>query len=258
MSHGLQHPERRLALPSSFSLHTLESVGSTNEEMQRLVREGAPEGTLLWAREQTQGRGRRGRGWSSPRGNLYLSLLLRPMVPPPEAAQIGFVAAVALAETLVGLLPAGPGIRCKWPNDLLIDGAKVSGILPEATVASGLVEAVVLGMGVNVASFPPDTPYRATSLAAAGSKVDVETLLEALAPRLLAWYRRWREEGFAPVRARWLDLAIGLGEPIEVRLERELLSGRFASLDASGALDLELADGTHRLITAGDVFYPAS
>jgi BirA family transcriptional regulator, biotin operon repressor / biotin---[acetyl-CoA-carboxylase] ligase len=250
--------DRRPELPSFFSLVALARTESTNEDLHRLARTGAAEGTLVWAREQTRGRGRRGRDWSSPPGNLYLSLLLRPRVPPAEAAQIGFVAAVALAEALEGLLPPNRHLRCKWPNDLLIDGAKVSGILPEAEAADGLVEALVLGIGVNVASFPPELPYKATSLVAAGANAGVETVLESLAPRLLVWYRRWRADGFAPVRRRWLDSAAGLGEPIEVRLEREVLRGRFASLDASGALDLELADGRRRLITAGDVFHPAA
>lgn len=250
--------DRPPALPSFFSLVALASTESTNEDLHRLARAGAEEGTLVWARAQTKGRGRRGRGWSSPPGNLYLSLLLRPMVPPGEAAQIGFVAAVALAEALQGLLPPARSLRCKWPNDLLIDGAKVSGILPEAEAAGGIVGAVVLGMGVNVASFPPELPYRATSLAAAGAATDVVAVLEVLAPRLLAWYRRWRTEGFLPIRRRWLDFAAGLGGPIEVRLEREVLRGRFATLDATGALDLELADGRRRLITAGDVFHPSA
>src|SRR5262249_2745349 len=118
--------DRRPALPSFFSLIALASTESTNEDLHRLARAGAAEGTLVWAREQTRGRGRRGRGWSSPPGNLYLSLLLRPLVPPGEAAQIGFVAAVALAEALETLLPPDRTLRCKWPNDLLIDGAKVS------------------------------------------------------------------------------------------------------------------------------------
>ena len=251
-------PDRRPELPPFFSLVALERIDSTSEELHRRARAGAPEGTLVWAQEQSQGRGRRGRNWSSPRGNLYHSLLLRPRVSPGEAAQIGFVAAVALAETFASMLPPDRRVGCKWPNDVLIDGAKVSGILPEAEAAGGIVEAVVLGMGVNVASFPAELPYRATSLTAAGAKVNVETVLEALAPRLETWYRRWREGGFAPVRQRWLDFATGLGAPIEVRLEREVLQGRFAGLDASGALDLELADGRHRLITAGDVFHPAA
>jgi BirA family transcriptional regulator, biotin operon repressor / biotin---[acetyl-CoA-carboxylase] ligase len=249
---------RQPGLPSFFSLVALESIDSTNEEARRRARAGAPEGTLVWAREQSRGRGRRGRSWSSPAGNLYLSLLLRPRVPPAAAAQIGFVAAVALAEALAGLLPAGRHIACKWPNDLLVDGAKISGILPEAEAAGGLVEAMVLGIGVNVASFPGDLPYRATSLAAAGASAAVEEVLEALAASLEQWYLRWRAEGFEPVRRRWLERALGLGEPIEIRLEGEVLHGRFAALDPTGAIDLELPGGGHRLIAAGEVFHRAS
>jgi BirA family biotin operon repressor/biotin-[acetyl-CoA-carboxylase] ligase len=248
----------RPILPPFFTLVALGQIDSTNEETHRRARSGAPEGTLVWAREQTGGRGRRGRAWSSPAGNLYVSLLLRPAVAPAEAAQLGFLAAVAMAETLHALLPSGRQVRCKWPNDLLVDGAKVAGILPEAEGSERSVEALVLGMGINLLSHPADTPYPATSLSAAGGKVTIEALLESLAGGLLLWYRRWQNAGFGPIRARWLDFAAGLGQAIEVRLEGATLRGRFAALDASGALDLEFADGGHRLVTAGDVFYPAA
>jgi BirA family biotin operon repressor/biotin-[acetyl-CoA-carboxylase] ligase len=244
-------------LPPFFRLVALETIDSTNEEALRRARAGAPEGTLVWAREQSRGRGRRGRGWSSPAGNLYCSLLLRPDVPPAAAAQLGFLAAVALAETLAACLPAERRIRCKWPNDLLIDGAKVAGILPEAEAAGRTVAALVLGIGVNLAGHPEGLPYRATSVLASGGAASVEELLANLAIAIERWYRRWQVEGFGPLRARWLDFAFGLGEPIEVRLESGVLRGRFAALDPTGALDLELAEGGRRLITAGDVFYPA-
>ena len=151
-------------LPAFFSLEAFDSIGSTNEEALARARAGAPEGTVIWARQQTGGRGRRGRSWSSPPGNLYCSLLLRPAVPPAQAAQLGFVAAVGMAEALLAVLPAERRLSCKWPNDLLIDGAKIAGILPEAEAAGRNVEALVLGMGINVESHPTDTPYRATSL----------------------------------------------------------------------------------------------
>jgi BirA family biotin operon repressor/biotin-[acetyl-CoA-carboxylase] ligase len=245
-------------LPAFFHLAAFDRIDSTNEEALRRARTGAPEGTIVWAREQTGGRGRRGRAWSSPPGNLYTSALLRPAVPPAQAAQLGFLASVALAEAIQSVLPPARRLRCKWPNDLLIDGAKTVGILLEAEGAGPTVDAVVLGMGINIASHPANTPYRATSLHAAGSDVSVEQMLEILAGRLLAWYLLWKQEGFAPVRQRWLDFAEGLGKPIEVRLEGATLTGRFAALDAGGALDLELADGRHRLVTAGDVVYPVA
>jgi Biotin-(acetyl-CoA carboxylase) ligase len=251
-------PDRRPELPPFFSLVALERIDSTNEELHRRARAGAAEGTLVWAREQS-------RGARAPRPGLELppgqSLSLSPAAPPGGAGRGGpdrLRRRRGPGRDLRESPAPGRRLGCKWPNDLLIDGAKVSGILPEAEAAGGIVEAVVLGMGVNVASFPAELPYRATSLAAAGAEASVETVLEALAPRLEAWYRRWREAGFAPVRRRWLDFAAGLGEAIEVRLEREVLRGRFAGLDASGALDLEFTDGRHRLITAGDVFHPAA
>jgi len=250
--------ERIPSLPSFFSLVAFEQIDSTNEEALRRARSGAAEGILVWARAQESGRGRRGRVWSSPPGNLYASVLLRPRAPAAAVAQLGFVAAIALAEAIAGLLPEERRIRCKWPNDVLVDGAKVSGILLESEAAGGLAGAAVLGIGVNVASHPRGLPYPATSLAAAGARTTVEAFLEALAPRLLHWYRRWTREGFAPVRERWLELAVGLGEPIEVRLPQEVLRGRFESIDASGALDLVLLDGRRRRVTAGDIFLPAA
>ena len=243
-------------LPAFFSLVALDSVDSTNLEARRLACAGAPEGTLVWAREQTSGRGRRGRHWASPVGNLYLSLLLRPQVRPSEAAQASFVAAVALAETLTEILSAERRISCKWPNDLLVDGAKTAGILLEAEALGEEPAALVLGIGVNLASHPEGLAYPATSILAAGGKTSVEDLLQALALRLEHWYGLWRRAGFTPVRERWLEFAAGLGAPIEVRLESTTLKGRFAALDPSGALELELAEGGRRLVTAGDVFYP--
>jgi BirA family transcriptional regulator, biotin operon repressor / biotin---[acetyl-CoA-carboxylase] ligase len=245
-------------LPPWFSLVALERVDSTNEECLRRARAGAPEGTLVWAREQSQGRGRRGRIWASPQGNLYASLLLRPRIGAQEACQIGFVAAVALAETLRAFVPASRRLLCKWPNDLLIDGAKVSGILPEAEVRGASADVIVVGLGVNIQSFPVDLPYPATSLLAAGARIGIEELLESLAPRLLDWYERWRRSGFAPVRQRWLDFSVRAGEPIRVQLEREVLDGCFAGIDEGGALDIQLAGGKRRLLRVGDVSHPVA
>ena len=154
-------------------------------------------------------------------------------------------------------LPSERRINCKWPNDVLVDGAKIAGILLEAEALGAEPAALVLGMGVNLASHPEGLAYPATSIAAAGGRIAVEALLEALALRLEHWYALWRRAGFAPVRERWIDFAAGLGGPVEVRLDGATLKGRFAALDPSGALELELAEGGRRLVTAGDVFYPA-
>jgi len=244
------------SLAPFFRLVALDSIDSTNLEAQRLARAGAPEGTLVWAREQTSGRGRRGRQWSSPPGNLYLSLLLRPAAAPAEAAGLGFLAAVALAEVLTELLPQERAVRCKWPNDVMVDGAKIAGILLEAEAMGEASPALVLGIGVNVGNHPEGLAYPVTSLAAVGGGASVEDLLQRLAERLLAWHSQWRRDGFAPVRARWLEFVAGLGEAVELRLDGQVIRGRFAALDPSGALLLELPEGGRRLVTAGDVSYP--
>ena len=244
-------------LPPFFSLICLPSVGSTNDEAKRLAEDGAAEGTLVWGLEQTAGRGRRGRGWHSPPGNLYMSAVLRPGKPAAQSALIGFVAAVALADALQDLGLAAARLHLKWPNDMLVDKAKVAGILVEtAAIAGETPPWLVLGMGVNLAHAPENTPYLATTLRAAGlASVTVESLLETLAVRLAEWYGRWQNEGFAPVRAAWLKRATGLGEPIEVRLDQESLRGRFVALEEDGALSLELPQGERRRVTVGDVFF---
>jgi BirA family biotin operon repressor/biotin-[acetyl-CoA-carboxylase] ligase len=246
-------------LPAGWRLDARARVGSTNEEAKRLALDAAPEFTLVWALEQTQGRGRRGRSWTSPPGNLYVSLLLRPDVGPAEAAQIGFVAAVALAEMLRALLPTGLEVALKWPNDVLVGRRKVSGILPEALAADegGRIEALVLGIGINVASHPDGTAWPATDLAAAGVRIGLEGLLERLAASLDHWIGTWRRQGFAPVRSRWMELALALGEPVELRLDGRTLSGRFVEIDPEGALVLAPADGSSpQRIRAGEVFFP--
>lgn len=245
-------------LPSFYRLVAHERIDSTNEEAKRLAAGSAPHGTLVCAGEQLAGRGRRSRSWASPSGNLYASLLLRPACPPAQACQLNFVAAVALAEAVSGLLPAGATVTLKWPNDVLVRGAKVSGILLEASAAlDRSIDWLVIGVGVNLVSHPAETPYPATNLRREGAAdVTAAAALRAFAECFLAWYETWYGQGFAPVRARWLASARGLGEPIEVRLERETLQGRFGDLDESGALMLDMPDGGCRQITTGDLFFP--
>jgi BirA family biotin operon repressor/biotin-[acetyl-CoA-carboxylase] ligase len=244
-----------ISLPQGYRLLTFATLGSTNDEAKTLARAAAAASTVVWAREQTAGRGRRGRAWTSPPGNLYLSLLMRPGCAPAAAAQLGFVAALGLADALAAL--AGPrlDLRCKWPNDLLAGGRKLAGILLESEMgADPAVEFVVIGVGVNLATAPASTEYPATSLAAQGcADITPAALLEGFIGRFDGWARRWQEAGFAPVRDAWLARASGIGEPVRVRLERGTFDGRFLDLDVDGALLLDSADGRRR-IAAGDIF----
>jgi BirA family transcriptional regulator, biotin operon repressor / biotin---[acetyl-CoA-carboxylase] ligase len=242
-------------LPAFFRLERFDELDSTNEEVKRRAVAGSPAGTLVWARVQTAGRGRRGRAWVSVSGNLYMSLLLRPERGAGVAAQLGFAAALAVGDAVLPLLPPPAELAYKWPNDVLVDGRKISGILLESQAAGeGRLDWLVVGIGVNLASFPKGSEYPATSLAAAGATpVTLEAMLETVAGRLLFWYERWLAEGFAPLRQAWLARALGIGRPIRVRLQDGDSEGRFAGLDEEGALLLDDGTATRR-ITAGDVF----
>ncbi len=248
-----------LKLPGFFHPLYLQSVGSTNDEVKQRARDGAPEGTLVVAGEQLSGRGRSGRQWTSKPGNLYMSLLLRPQCDAGQAAQISFLAALALSTAIVEIAPALKP-QHKWPNDVLINGGKISGILLESSARmAGGVEWLVLGMGVNVAHHPDDTGQSVTSLHALGAAdCTANSVLHALAPALQQWLETWRREGFAPLRLAWLERAAGLGGPLRVRLAKEEFTGTFRDLDGDGSLLVEQTDGTLRRITAGEVFLPST
>ncbi len=245
-------------LPPAYRLVALDTVTSTNDEAFRLAEEGAEDGTLIWAREQTAARGRQGRAWSSPPGNLYLSLVLRPECGPAEAAQLGFVAGLAIGDAFGSVAPPMTEVTYKWPNDVLLNGRKGAGILLESqSGAYGTVDCLILGVGANVLHHPEDRAFPATSLRFEGAPPDVGAveLLEAFSRHFLSWVNRWRDDGFAPIRRAWLNHAHALGEEIEVRLPRETLKGTFKDLDESGTLVLELPDGGMRRISAGDVYF---
>jgi BirA family biotin operon repressor/biotin-[acetyl-CoA-carboxylase] ligase len=245
-------------LPLGYRLLRYDRIGSTNDEAKALARAGAAAGTLVWAGEQTQGRGRRGRLWLSPPGNLYLSLIMRPAASPTRAAQLGFVAALALAEGIAALCGPRLAISCKWPNDVLAAGRKLAGILLESEIADNdAVDFVVIGTGANLAFAPRNVEYPATSLAELGfPEIGPARLLQEYVGRFDGWARVWRRDGFAAIREAWLGHAAGLGAAIRVRLERATLVGRFIDLDEQGCLVIDTTDGRRR-IAAGEVF-PAS
>jgi BirA family transcriptional regulator, biotin operon repressor / biotin---[acetyl-CoA-carboxylase] ligase len=245
-------------LPAAYRVIAYETVGSTNDTARQLAREGALDGTCVWALEQTAGRGRRGRFWSSPRGNLYASLILRPACPPGRAAQLGFAAALAVSDALRDLVPDLGPPACKWPNDVLIAGKKVAGILLESEMGDrGNLAFLVIGVGINLVSAPADAEYPANAIAGAGRTAPPPGVaLAAFCRHFEAWTRRWCAQGFAPLREFWLARAVSLGEEIRVRLESGSLQGKFIDIDHEGALLLE-TEGEWRRVSAGDVF-PAS
>ncbi|MFD1788616.1 biotin--[acetyl-CoA-carboxylase] ligase [Sphingomonas floccifaciens] len=235
-----------------MDLATVGATGSTNADLLAAARAGAAEGRWLRAECQTAGRGRQGRVWDSRTGNLYASTLVRLRPGDPPAATLALVASVALDEAISLLCPAlaaGGRLRIKWPNDLLLDGAKLVGILLERAD-----DAVVVGFGVNCAHYPALPDRATTSLADAGCPVEPAILVEALADSFARWVARWRGLGIAPVRARWLDRAHPRGTALVARAGDTATEGLFDGLDADGALVLRLADGSRRVIHAADVF----
>ena len=247
------------APPLALRLLRYDTLGSTNDEAKRLAEAGAEDWTVVWAREQTAGRGRGGNGFISPMGNLYLSLILRPARPAAMAAQLGFAAALAVGDSVARRLPPGRDLHYKWPNDVLVDGRKLSGILLESAAArDGTPAWLVAGIGVNIASHPAGTAWPATSLEALGAEpTGIEDLLRDIVAAFQRQTSRWLHGGFAPIRTAWLARAYGIGQPVGVRLPRERLTGRFVDLDADGVLLLETAQGPRR-IAAGEIFPAAA
>jgi BirA family transcriptional regulator, biotin operon repressor / biotin---[acetyl-CoA-carboxylase] ligase len=232
------------------TIQTVSSTVSTNADLIALAATGVPEGFWLRAETQSGGRGRMGRTWESPPGNLYASTLVRLQPHDPTAATLALVTAVALAEVIGGFLgPIRPMI--KWPNDILIEGAKVSGILLER---SG--DAVVIGMGVNLHSHPFDLGRPATCLASHGTAApDPGYFLEEVATAFARWLGRWRGEGIHVVRSVWTEYAHPAGAALSLTFpDGTSLKGLFDGLDSDGALRLRLADGAVRVIHAADVF----
>jgi BirA family transcriptional regulator, biotin operon repressor / biotin---[acetyl-CoA-carboxylase] ligase len=230
-----------------------DTLGSTNAEALALARAGERGPLWISARTQSAGRGRRGTRWVSPAGNLHATLLLSEPSPPSQAPQLSFVAALAVHDAIAACAPqVGPDLKVKWPNDLLVEKAKVAGILIEGESEPAF--AVAIGIGVNCATHPDNTDYPAADLAGLGALVVPDALLEKLAGAMQKRLAQWKGGlGFSATRADWLKRAAGLGDVLWVRSPERELSGRFQGLDDAGRLLLEQAGGV-TAITAGEVF----
>ncbi len=234
----------------------LESVDSTNEEARRRAGRGETGPLWIMARRQTAARGRRGRVWSAPQGNLSATCLLRPAMAPAAAALLSFAACLAVAEMFEALAP-GARVTLKWPNDALLNGRKAAGVLLESAGRGDRIDWLAVGVGVNLASHPaqePDAWPPTSIMAETGAAPEPEAALEALAAAFARWSGRLEAEGFAPLRAAWLARAARLGEKITARLARETVEGILTDLDPGGALVLSVG-ADQRRISAADVFF---
>ncbi|MDO5622536.1 MAG: biotin--[acetyl-CoA-carboxylase] ligase [Paracoccus sp. (in: a-proteobacteria)] len=246
--------------PDGVGRHILPRCDSTNAEALRLA-PNLSNPAWIMTREQVAGRGRRGRAWVSGLRNFAASLALRPVGPPAQVAQLSFVAALALHEALAQV--AGPSARLalKWPNDVLLNGGKVAGILLESAGRGPQVDALALGIGVNLASAPDAAALepgalRPVSLAAeTGANVSPDDFLDLLAPAFAGWQAVHAAQGFAPIRQAWLARAARLGEQITARTGATEQTGIFEGIDPDGALILTTAAG-RSVIAAADVHFP--
>lgn len=236
-----------------------DEIDSTNAEARRRAEAGESGPLWITARQQTAGRGRRGRSWETPDGNLAATLLTVTDKPPAEAAQVSFVAALAVADLASSYVPPSL-VRLKWPNDPLVDGRKAAGVLIESGRREDGRLWLAAGIGVNLAHSPVAPERPATALAkhlAAGvaRPPTPEQALNVLAAAFDRWAALWTADGFEPIRAAWTAQAVGLGEACEARLGGETVRGVAEALEGDGALRLRLPDGGVRRITAGDVFF---
>ncbi len=236
------------------SLVCLPEIDSTNARARQLAEQGAADGTVIIADRQSAGRGRLGRRWESPSAvNMYCSILLRPQIPVQQAPQLTFLSAVAVAETLNHLyqLPA----KVKWPNDVLVAGKKIAGLLNEMNAETEQIHFVILGVGVNlnmtVEQFPEELNYPATSvLLETGEKIDRVEFAREFLQRIDGYYGEFLVEGFVPIRRRWEALCDMMNTRVQID---QGLIGTVVGLDSDGALRLQLDDGCVERIMAGDV-----
>jgi BirA family biotin operon repressor/biotin-[acetyl-CoA-carboxylase] ligase len=234
-------------MTKQFTVWHHDKIGSTNDEARRLAAEGAPHGTVVHADEQTAGRGRLSHSWFSPPGNLYVSILLRTGQCAARAAELSLLAALAVADTVEALLPRQVRAMLKWPNDVLINGAKIAGILLEH-----IDEATIMGIGLNVLVAPSNAAYKTTTIVANGGIASVDGARDILLDRLGHHLSAWQADGFAPIRAQWLSRSYPLGAAIRASSAGEPVAGHFAGLDLDGALLLDTPHGRQRIV-AGDV-----
>jgi BirA family transcriptional regulator, biotin operon repressor / biotin---[acetyl-CoA-carboxylase] ligase len=247
-----------------FSMHHFDEIDSTMNVVRDYIKNNPlkSHGYLVQADLQTGGRGRYGRQWISPIGNLYFSLCLTPEVNLTKASELSFVICLAIGEALQEILPKKTKMLYKWPNDILIDDLKICGILLEAsTNLKNELQGIIIGIGLNCLYFPENgTLVPATSLIDRGvsaADADAQKMLDRILQKISFFYEYWLKNGFQHIRELWLERAKGLNEPIKIRLEQKELTGIFRDLDAQGALIVETENETIK-VTAGDVYFKST
>jgi BirA family transcriptional regulator, biotin operon repressor / biotin---[acetyl-CoA-carboxylase] ligase len=246
----------KMTMPDGFYHRAYDVIDSTNSQAIRLASTGEKSGLWVTAKEQLSGRGRHGRDWISKPGNFYGSLLYHSGKDLPTSAQLSFVAALALFDTISELIGSNTKVECKWPNDILVNDKKISGILLESVShGASSPDYMVIGMGINIADHPEAALYPTTCLNhETGRYIEWIVVFNHLVKNMKNWLDSWQGEGFEVIRTAWLKYCKGLGAEITVKQNDEEIRGQFIDLDQNGALMLQI-DGKTKLIHSGDVFF---
>jgi BirA family biotin operon repressor/biotin-[acetyl-CoA-carboxylase] ligase len=241
-------------LLNDYHLLAFDELDSTNEEAKRLARAGGGHGAVIWAKKQTKGRGRLGREWVSKDGNLFFSVLLSPDKPMEELAELSFVASSALVDAIQPVLEKGHKLTCKWPNDILMDGKKIAGILIESFEHEGK-KWVVVGMGVNIDSAPSHAMYPAACLTDAGVElISAKIVLSRCIHHFIETYNTWHNHGFGIIRKRWQLVANHFDNEVTAKLPDGDITGIAQGIDTQGGLIIKDANGKKHTIFAADIF----
>lgn len=239
-----------------YNIAIFDSIDSTNEEAKRIANTGNSGNYVIWAKSQTKGRGRSGNSWYSPKGNIYLSILLRPDFEVSKLSQLPFLVAVALGKTIKKFIPADKGLTYKWPNDILIEGKKAAGILIESSLTNNNVNWLVIGVGINLCDEPDLKNYLSTSLIKEGAKIPtIDMFVHELMQSFQFYLLQWTKEGFEDIRKEWLKNSIPKGAVITAKYTGNRVSGTFEGIDDKGNLQMQLSNNQTIMISSGEVFY---
>ncbi|WND02402.1 biotin--[acetyl-CoA-carboxylase] ligase [Temperatibacter marinus] len=244
-------------VPSGTEAFFFSSLSSTNECATSLAQKGEKGPLWILAGSQSAGRGRRGRQWTSYQGNFFGSLLLRPSMKASDCAALPFAVALAIRDALIDCGVRESSIQCKWPNDILIDGCKVSGVLIESAMkADHSLEYLVIGIGVNLTHSPQETKFDAVCLKQKGIEISVKEFTRFLSLQCEAYLQQWINKQDEAIYASWSAVGWGLGQKRLIRTATETFTGVIQRLGVDGGLIVMLDDGREKCIYAGDVFPP--
>ncbi|AIL65958.1 Bifunctional protein BirA [Rickettsiales bacterium Ac37b] len=244
-----------------YNLLIFDEIDSTSAEARRLIEADVDGEFVIWAKSQTSGKGKVGRYWHSPQGNLYLSMLLKPMIEAQYASQLSYVVALAVGDAIKSFISVDDQVKYKWPNDIFLNGKKCAGILLESgtKVNNNILDFLIIGIGINVSEYPPNINpnYDATSLQAENIVCELHTLLDQVMKNFLYWISVWRKDGFNKIGHKWLENSMEFGKVITVSIGQDRVSGIFDKLTDNGCIRLILAGGQECFVSSGEVLYGA-